>query len=127
MEPSLDERALYDFGFALVGDQQVAEALALNSLCITSGDHASRRERLLCSLRRLWLQVNQGKLTEFLSNRPQDRFLQALTLPERAAVAARFVLHLSRADCLAVFEISEAEETNLLFGAVRKIEELKGK
>lgn len=123
----LDGRALYDFGFALVGDQQMAEALALNSLCLTSGDHATRRERFLCSLRRLWLQVNKGELAEFLSNRPQDCFLRALTLPERAVVAARFVLNLPKADCLAVFEISEAEETSLLSGAVRKVAELKGK
>lgn len=82
MKPDLvlDGRALYDFGFALVGDQRVAEALALQNACVASADHADNHGRLLCSLRRLWQQVTSKGLTEFRSTRPQDDFLRILTL-----------------------------------------------
>lgn len=127
MKPDLglDGRALYDFGFALVGDQEQAEFLALQSLCVASADHADNHGRWLCSLGRLWRQTSSTPV-EFRSNRPKDGFLRSLTLPERAAVAARFVLHMSPADCLSVLGISEGEESKLLASALQKIVKLKG-
>jgi len=120
----LDGRALYDFGFALVGDQEEAEALALQNTCVASADHADNHGRLLCSLRRLWQQVSRTGSAEFRSTRPQDDFLRILTLEERAAVAGRFLLHLTLADLSAVFDKSVTEEAKVLGSAVQRISEL---
>ena len=66
--------------------------------------------------------------TEFRSTRRQDDFLRVLTLEERAAVAGRFLLHLTLADLSSLFGKSEADEAKMLSGAVQRIAELsKGK
>lgn len=127
MQPLSDGHQLYDFGYALLGDQKLAETLALKSLCVAAADHTDNRGRFLCSLRRLWQQVSERTPRNFDSGRAQDDFLRVLTLPERAAIVARLVLKLPRADRLAVFEVSEAEENGLVAAALQKIAVMKGK
>ena len=127
MLPFSDGQQLYNFGYALLGDQEQAEALAVKSLCVASADHDDSRGRFLCSLRRLWQQVRNGAARNFDSDRSQDDFLRVLTLPERAVLVARFVLKLPRADRLAVFEMSESEENSLVTAALQKITVMKGK
>lgn len=87
-------RAVYDFAFALTGDQRSAEDLALENLCLDP-NHVQTRKQLLCSLKNLLLKVQQGPVMEFKSQRPQDSFLREFDVRERAIIAAHFVVRLT--------------------------------
>lgn len=87
-------RSVYDFAFALTGDQENAEHLTLSNLCLDS-HHVHSRTQLLCSLKRLLKAVQEQPGMEFKSMRPQDSLLGEFDVMGRAILAAHIVLRLT--------------------------------
>lgn len=102
--------ALYVFGFALLGVQREAEDLALACLPRDIAKLRTNGDGLVSALRLLLKRVESRPPFKFSSLRPQDRFLEDLTVRERAAVAARSFLHLSAEQGGKLFHSTEEQE-----------------